>query len=248
MKVVLRINETTKCVHGNRDMYSSKTACILDCVGSLLESIGEFSKGRRDIEVFAVMDRVEDTTKAKIKDLAARLSIPIFFFKCQPGNASSFNACLNIATKFDRGEYVFFVEDDYKFERNAIGEIVAFLNKFDGKIMINPVLDLNDFVSFLKKDGKYERTIVLPGHGIYWKQIYHTTKTFLINVGDLIDNKSIYDAEIKTGQLTGQTNEVTRRVPCFCPLTVIARHMQTKKTLDIFESGEVLEKYTTEAI
>ena len=248
MKVVLRINETTACVHGKRDAYTSKTNCILDCVGSLLKSIAQFSKGRKDIAVYAVTDRVSPQTKLKLKSEADRLAVPLAFFDCPPGNASSFNACLNIATKFDKNEYVFFVEDDYRFEGRAFEEIMWFLGKFDEKVMINPTLDANDFISFLKKDGKYEKTIVLPGRQIYWKQIFHTTKTFIINVGDLIKNKSIYDAEIKTGQLTGLTNEVTRKVPCFAPLTVISRHMQTKKTLDIFESGETLEKYTIKAI
>ena len=244
MKIICRICDGIACVHGERDAYATKSECVLDCVSSLLKSVSFYEKtSGQTVEMKFVLDDVSADTRKRILSFADELGITPDCFESEHGNANSFKKCIELAAKEDPNEYVFFVEDDYKFEENAIDEMLAFIKKCSGSVMISPVLDSNDFVSYLERENKYQQTIVLPGKSVYWKRVFHTTKTFCIKVCDLIQNFDIYLKEINTGELSGfSTNCVTEKIPCFSPLSVIARHMQTKETLDWFESGCRMKK------
>ena len=248
MVVILRVCESVNAVHDKRMFYKNKTECIMDCVSSLLASISKYNESPfgSPASLIIVEDQLSGETKSKINKKAEDLGVSRKWVKSKHGNVESFAACLKQAIKLGDDEFVLFIEDDYKVEENGIREVCGYVKMFgDHNVIINPSLDSNDFVDYLYgDDGKYERSVVLPGLSVYWKQVRHMTKTFGLYVSVLKENWRFMEEELSQGELTDvKWNKVSDCVPVFAPMTTMFRHMQAKFTLDWFESGRSSLRY-----
>ena len=91
------------------------------------------------------------------------------------GNRGSFLECCNIAKTCD--DLIFFVEDDYLFEENAIEEIVISYSKISSVLKKEIFLCPTDFPFYY--DTLYKTSIIL-GHNTRWRFVGETLLTFLL--------------------------------------------------------------------
>ena len=205
-----------------------KETLILTCFKSLITSINSFQKKYKDelkIKLHLVDDGHQEYFNQKLISLSDQLNVENKYYKNKnQGNKQSFQKCLELSKNFD--DLVFFVEDDYLFEQNAIEECVLSYSRIatllDQDIIISPT----DYWFYY--DTLYNTSVVL-GANYKFRFVGETLMTFLTSKKiieknyDLIEKVSLEENDPFEKPL----HDLYKKHPCLAPIGSLSYHIST---------------------
>ena len=217
--------------------FGTKKDIIKKCYLSLVESIGLCVAAGVEVSLTVIDDHSSQETLDYLM-LAVAMNDGCSFELIDlkgTGNGASLKACYVHARKNCEGP-IFFIEDDYLFEKSAIYECYMFqqdlMAKSPAPVVIHPV----DYVD--RYTNMYPSHITL-GRSRHWRTIKHTTGTFLITKEILLDQWDHYMEFTKLGLVQGvsedtSVNKVYEKYHCFSPIPTLAEHYQENWTLSAY--------------
>ena len=215
-------NDTWKRVIPN----INKKILIKTCLNSLKKTINIFLEKEKDINI--TLHLISDGSTAKFDhDILKILENNKFkskFYEAKiPGNEGSLLECFNVAEK-SADDLIFFIEDDYLFEENAIQEMLFSYSKISSQIKQDIFMCPSDYPFYY--DSLYETSLIL-GKDNRWRFIGETLLTFLVSKKIFNQNlKNIRSmAELKNKPFEKPLNDIYKKVPCFAPIGTLAHHI-----------------------
>ncbi|MQX38177.1 hypothetical protein [Roseospira navarrensis] len=225
---------------------------VLACLGSLVASVNRAAETGAvpDLRVEVDDDRSEPEARARIEAVLDRLSVPWTLRTPDETLAGPvLHAQFRRAAGADR--LVYFVEDDYLHEPEAIAALVGFYHQVHratgGPMMLHPqeqrVLYGRHYPSYLvmgadrrwRTTRHMSHTLFTHGHVVrdHWDCFENTRY-----VGHPVKKQAHKGAERKT------TNRVLDVLPGFCPLPALAGHFQAPELLPpFFDWGRLYETH-----
>tara|TARA_B110000967_G_C18817199_1_gene526754 strand:- start:481 stop:1425 length:945 start_codon:yes stop_codon:yes gene_type:complete len=177
------------------------------------------------INLHLVADQSNLKFDTEIKKIFKQTPINISMHQSElSGNRGSFLECCNIAKTCD--DLIFFVEDDYLFEENAIEEIIISYSKISSVLKKEIFLCPTDFPFYY--DTLYKTSIIL-GHNTRWRFVGETLLTFLLSKKTYLK----YEMDIKKIGLKVNSpfekplHKIFKKVPCLSPISSLAYHIST---------------------
>ncbi len=198
----------------------------LICVSllSLKDSILYFLKNNKlEISLNLISDNSNSLFDNKLMNLIKNDNFSISIHKSKiPGNRGSYLECCDQAEKAN--DLIFFVEDDYLFEKQCIDEILNTYSRISS-ILENDIIacpsDYNFFYDSLYK------TSLLIGKEYRWRIVGETLLTFMFS-------KKIFDKYRKLIRLVGEKennpfekplHEIYNKEICIAPISSLSYHI-----------------------
>tara|TARA_B100000787_G_scaffold136330_1_gene105130 strand:+ start:1004 stop:1966 length:963 start_codon:yes stop_codon:yes gene_type:complete len=203
-----------------------KGILIKTCLNSLKKSINIFLEEEKNVNI--TLHLVSDGSTPKFDNdifkILENKNFKLKFYEPKiPGNHGSFLECCDIAEKLAE-DLIFFIEDDYLFEENAISEILFSYSKISSQIKQDIFMCPSDYPFYY--DSLYETSLIL-GKNNRWRFIGETLLTFLVS-------KKIFNQHLKKVRSIGELNnkpfekplhDIYKEVPCFSPIGTLAHHI-----------------------
>ena len=218
-------------------IFGTKKEIIERCFDSLSRSIENCLDNQLEVELHIVDDNSSEETRNLLLSGGFKAKLSGFNYislENTKGNGASLKRCYELARDSCEGS-IFFIEDDYLFEENALYQCYIaqklFMDTSNAHVVIHPV----DYIDRYKKlDLSY---ITLAGDR-HWRSIKHTTGTFLITKEILMSEWDNYMAFTKIGNpgVSEDTtiNKVYENYFCLSPIPTLAEHLQEEFTLSPF--------------
>ena len=229
-----------------RPFTDSKRELVLTCLNSLLDSLGKNG----------VVHVLDDHSPKKDTDAIRKLlksygNMHRFVPLKKTGGGHSFGSALEYARKAGF-PLVYFCEDDYLHLPHAISSMIDCHKRY--KAIIFPV-DYFERYSGRDVSDVYPSSIYLGAYN-YWRTIYHTTFTFMIENRILEKYWDTYIAlaranmnAIGAGGEDDTINKIYKKELCLSPLPSLAAHVSPTPPLPPFIDWEgVFERNKMEAI
>jgi len=219
-----KTSQTWKRIIPNID----KETLVLTCLKSLIVSINNFQKkGYKEINIklHLIDDGHQDIFNKKILSLCNDNSINVEYYKnIERGNRESFLYSLNISQNFQ--DLIFFIEDDYLFEKNAIEECVLSYSRLATQLEEDIIICPSDYWFYY--DALYKTSILL-GANIKFRFVGETLMTFLISKKILEKNlKLIKQISLKENDpYEKPLHELYKKHPCLAPIGSLSYHIST---------------------
>ena len=205
-----------------------KETLILTCFKSLIASINDFQKKYNNdlkIKLHLVDDGHQEDFNQKLISLSDQLNIETKYYKNEnQGNKQSFQKCLELSKSFD--DLVFFVEDDYLFEKNAIEECVLSYSRLATQLGQDIIISPTDYWFYY--DTLYNTSVIL-GANYKFRFVGETLMTFLTSKKiieknyDLIEKVSLQENDPFEKPL----HELYKKYPCLAPIGSLSYHIST---------------------
>ena len=214
-----------------RPFTDSKKELVLACLNSLLHSLGD--KG-----IVHVLDdhSPEDDVVAMKKLLASYGNNHEFIALSKTGSGESFDAALNLARN-NEFPLTYFCEDDYLHLPHAILSMLDCFKRYNA--IVFPV---DYFERYTGRDtGDIYPSSIYVGEYNYWRTIYHTTFTFMVEKRVLEKYWDTYVAlaranmnAIGGGGEDDTVNKIYKKELCLSPLPSLAAHVSPTPPLPPF--------------
>ena len=205
-----------------------KETLILTCFKSLIASINDFQKKYKNelkIKLHLVDDGHQENFNQKLISLSDQLNVETKYYKNEnQGNKQSFQKCLELSKSFD--DLVFFVEDDYLFEKNAIEECVLSYSRLATQLDQDIIISPTDYWFYY--DTLYNTSVIL-GANYKFRFVGETLMTFLTSKKiieknyDLIEKVSLEENDPFEKPL----HELYKKHPCLAPIGSLSYHIST---------------------
>lgn len=205
-----------------------KETLILTCFKSLIASINDFQKKYNNelkIKLHLVDDGHQEDFNQKLISLSDQLNIETKYYKNKnQGNKQSFQKCLELSKSFD--DLVFFVEDDYLFEKNALEECVLSYSRLATQLDQDIIISPTDYWFYY--DTLYNTSVIL-GANYKFRFVGETLMTFLTSKKiieknyDLIEKVSLEENDPFEKPL----HELYKKHPCLAPIGSLSYHIST---------------------
>lgn len=206
----------------------NKETLILTCFKSLITSINNFKKKYNDelkIKLHLVDDGHQEDFNQKLISLSDQLNVETKYYKNEnQGNKQSFQKCLKLSKNFK--DLVFFVEDDYLFEQNAIEECVLSYSRLATQLDQDIIISPTDYWFYY--DTLYNTSVIL-GANYKFRFVGETLMTFLTSKKiieenyDLIEKVSLEENDPFEKPL----HELYKKHPCLAPIGSLSYHIST---------------------
>ena len=201
-----------------------KETLISVCLLSLKNSILYFlDNNNLEITINLIADNSNKIFDQKIIDIlkSDKIKVTINNSKIN-GNRGSYLECCDQAEKAD--DLIFFVEDDYLFEKNCIDEIIHTYSKLSSLIKNDIVICPSDY-PFLY-DSLYKTTLFV-GKKFRWRKINETLLTFMFSKNILTNHRE--DIR-KVGEIINEPFEkplhnVYKKIYCLAPINSLSHHI-----------------------
>ena len=195
----------------------NKEDLILTTLNSLKNSILFFLENNKiDITINLISDASNPKFDLLVKKLLNNRNFNIYFFETKKsGNRGSFLECCDQAKNAE--DIIFFIEDDYLFEKKCIDEMVFAYSRistmFDNDIFLCP----SDYPFYY--DANYHTSLFI-GKNYRWRTVFETLLTFMFS-------KKILDKYEKNIRLIGEQenhpfeeplHSVYLEQPCLSPV------------------------------
>ncbi len=232
------------CIRANRNI--DKTSRItkvnleentLRCLRSLVKTIEHAKKNMtgKTIELIVLDDRSDADCLEKIKDVLKPLTCSYKIEQTkETGQGNSLHQ--QFKDSIDKNALVYFCEDDYLHEEDAIKTCWEFYEKV-----------VNDFVShtFIYPQehpvlySDYYPSYLVLGNDRHWRTIRHATHTFITHshvvrdFWDYFENTKYVGVrkKRKKGSEAKTTNKLFKHIPAFSPLKPASIHLQFEETV-----------------
>jgi hypothetical protein len=201
-----------------------KKTLISVCLISLKNSILHFLENNHlDITINLIADKSNEIFDEKIINILSSDKIKVTKSNSKiNGNRGSYLECCDQAEKSE--DLIFFIEDDYLFEKNCIDEIIHTYSRVSSSIKNDIVICPSDYPFFY--DSLYQTTLFV-GKNYRWRKINETLLTFLFS-------KEIFDQYKEHIRKVGDTinepfekplHEVYKKVNCLAPINSLSHHI-----------------------
>ena len=223
----------------------NKETLISVCLNSLKISILSFlEKNNLDICLHLVSDnsysefdnnilKLLENQKFKVKKHSAKIQ----------GNHGSYLECCDIAEFSD--DIIFFIEDDYLFEKNCIEEMLFTYSRISSIIDNDIILCPTDYPFFY--DSLYNTNIFI-GKDYKWRLVGETLLTFMFS-------KNIFNTHKKNIRLVGEKknepfekplHEIYKVLKCLAPVNSLSYHISRSVPDDAYSWINLWNKNFTE--
>ena len=207
-----------------------KSEVMVRCLNSLLKSIDHAQSEGVDIPIRLVImdDHSAEPFIDQIKTLLDRASCETKFIALETtGNGPSVGEAYKWARKNSK-DIIYFVEDDYLHEPNAILEIVRSYERHTAVLNQDVALFPTDMPDRYRH---IEETQIFLGSHRHWRTIGNTTFTSIISIGILKDHWNSYIGLAQYGidpEVTeaNTLQPIYKEVPCLSPIPSLALHYQ----------------------
>jgi len=201
-----------------------KETLISVCLLSLKNSILYFlDNNNLEITINLIADNSNKIFDQKIINIlkSDKIKVTINNSKIN-GNRGSYLECCDQAENAD--DLIFFVEDDYLFEKNCIDEIIHTYSKLSSLIKNDIVICPSDY-PFLY-DSLYKTTLFV-GKKFRWRKINETLLTFMFSKNILTNHRE--DIR-KVGEIINEPFEkplhnVYKKIYCLAPINSLSHHI-----------------------
>jgi hypothetical protein len=212
---------------------------LLTCINSLLISIDDAVENNIEVALTVFDDRSDATVVNKIKELCSKLKCDWKILTTEvTGQGASLHEHFSYAK--DKDALVYFCEDDYLHENNALREMVGFYKnvyeKTGSHLLIHPQEH-----ELIYNQYNYPSYILL-GENRRWRSMSNATHTFFTHslvvkdYWDCFENTKYVGIKEKRhlGSEKKTTDLLFKHIPGFSPIPAVAIHFQTKACLPPF--------------
>jgi hypothetical protein len=210
-----------------------KPECVIRCLKSVVNS-AKYLLGE-EVRITVIDDHSDTSSLDRIKKIVPNV-ISI--------EDTGYSASISYSYKFAKEEcnnLIYFVEDDYLHELEAIREMVTsyylFKMQSGNKEIVMFPLDGNDRY----KPNWLEPCIIVPGASRYWRTILHTTANFMISKQlflegwEHFDRFSLYNKDMDVCEANTIENVwKSPNVLVFSPIPTLTYHLQIDEHLPLF--------------
>ena len=226
----------------------NKKTLIKTCLNSLKKTINIFLEKEKNINITLHLICDGSTTQFD-SDIFKILEGNKFEFRFyEPkisGNRGSFLECCDVAAE-SAEDLIFFIEDDYLFEENAIQEMLFSYSKISSQIKQDIFMCPTDYPFYY--DSLYKTSLML-GKDNRWRFIGETLLTFLVS-------RKIFNQNLKKIRSIGDLNnepfekplhDIYKKVPCFSPIGTLSHHISrsipslTENWLDLWKKNLLID-------
>ena len=191
---------------------------------SLLDSISFFQeKNNLYISLHLVSDNSNEKFDNNLKKLAIDKNVSVTHHKSKiPGNRGSYLECCDQAENAE--DLIFFVEDDYLFEKKCIDELLNTYSRISSILKNDIVACPTDYSFFY--DSLYNTSILL-GKNYKWRIVGETLLTFMFS-------KEIFEKNKSSIRLVGEKenkpfekplHDIYKYVTCIAPINSLSYHI-----------------------
>lgn len=244
------------CIRGNRNI--DKTARItgvtleehtLRCLKSLLKSITYAQKNMngKTIELIVLDDRSDHEPLSKIKAVVetATCTHTIEITK-ETGQGNSLHQQFKDGSA--KNALVYFCEDDYLHEENAIKTCWDFYDKIMTEMGTHSFIYPQEHPTLYKD---LRPSYIILGNDRHWRTIHNATHTFITHghivrdFWDYFENTKYVGIKKKRklGSENRTTNKLFKHIPAFSPMKPAATHLQFEETVPpLYDWRDLWEK------
>lgn len=207
----------------------NKETLILSCYNSLVKSISECKRkfeNQVNIKIHLVDDGHQEQFNKELINRSEEENIDIKYYKNEnQGNKESFLKCLEISKNCE--DLVFFVEDDYLFEVDAISEMIASYSRIATLLKKDINIVPADYPFYY--DALY-KTAVMLGSEKKFRFVGESLMTFMTSSKIINDNYDlIKQVSIKENDpFELPLHELYKQHPCLAPIGALAYHVSTE--------------------
>ena len=202
----------------------NKQILICVCLISLRDSILNFlNKNKLKITVNLVGDSSNDAFDERILKILKSSQFDVVKFKSKiAGNRGSYLECCDQAENVD--DLIFFIEDDYLFEKNCIEEIIYSYSRISSLLKKDIIICPSDYPFFY--DSLYNTTLLI-GKNFRWRKINETLLTFMFSkeIFNNHKNKIRQVGEIENEPFEKPLHEIYKKVNCIAPINSLCHHI-----------------------
>tara|TARA_Y100000590_G_scaffold457917_1_gene611543 strand:- start:248 stop:1210 length:963 start_codon:yes stop_codon:yes gene_type:complete len=201
-----------------------KKILIKVCLISLKNSIISFlSKYKLKFNIHLIHDGSDNEFNDNLIKLLDNNKINIYLHKSKiDGNRGSFLECCDQVSKSE--DLIFFIEDDYLFELDAIEEIIFTYSRISTLLNKDVFLCPSDYPFYY--DSSYNTSLFI-GKEYRWRYVGETLLTFIFS-------KEIFNNYKKKIRLVGENindpfekplHNIFKEIPCLAPVKSLAYHL-----------------------
>ncbi len=179
----------------------------------------------------SIIDAIKKTVKKnKIKFELTNLDIGKYKTKMKFNNNKrmlAHNAHIfdsKIYAKNSNYDLIYFVEDDYIHDHDAIIEMIYSFQKFSTLIKEDVILCPSDYPYLYNKLGS---TNILAGHKKHWRRVEESLCTYLISKNQLLKNWKYYEKMFLNNfdPYEEPLHKLYKKIYCLSPMPSLALHM-----------------------
>lgn len=236
------------CVRANRNVDTrprvtgaSLEENMLRCLNSLLKAI-DYAAGKQprlNISLLILDDRSDADVMEKVGALVDNFTSSRFTVSWKTTDVTGQGPSLHeqfLLAKGSGPRLVYFIEDDYLHEIDAIHRLCEFYREMSGKIGSHLVLYPQEHP--VMYDHHYPSYIV-TGKDRHWRTIRHTTHSFFTHTDVVKTHWKFFEntrfvgdrKKRRLGSENKTTNRIFKYIPAFAPLRALAVHLQFDATL-----------------
>lgn len=206
----------------------NKEKLVFTCLKSLLNSIlffKEKNENKIKIKLHLIDDGHQNEFNQKIMNLIKSYAIDFELYKNEnQGNRESFLYSLNLSRKCD--DLIFFIEDDYLFEKNAIEECLLSYSRLATMLDEDVIISPSDYWFYY--DSLYKTSVML-GANRKFRFVGETLMTFLISKKIIEENYNLLEkiSLEENEPFEEPLHELYQRHPCLAPIGSLSYHIST---------------------
>ena len=253
LEVYLRTCINDKRAKGKRSELTgvSLEQHLLSCINSLFVSINHAVENNLNVSLTIFDDRSDDKVMKKMEQLCSKLgcSWKIVTTK-ETGQGPSLHEHFSYAKEKD--SLIYFCEDDYLHEEDAINEMVSFYKDVYERTGTHLVIHPQEH-ELIYSQYNYP-SYVLLGKNRRWRTMSHQTHTFFTH-SLMVDKYRKYfentkymglkDSKLRHLASEKKTTDLLfKHVPGFSPIPAVAIHFQTAECLPPFYDWKSLWQKT----
>ena len=202
----------------------NKEDLILTTLNSLKNSILFFLENNKiDITINLISDASNPKFDLLVKKLLNNRNFNINFFETKKsGNRGSFLECCDQAKNAE--DIIFFIEDDYLFEKKCIDEMVFAYSRISTMLDNDIFLCPSDYPFYY--DANYHTSLFI-GKNYRWRTVFETLLTFMFSkkILDKYENNIRLIGEQENHPFEKPLHSVYLEQPCLSPVGTLSHHI-----------------------
>ena len=213
-------SDSWKRIIPNIDKKTLISVCLLSLKKTLLKIL---ENNNINIKLHLISDRSDSSFENHLDKILKNEKFKFFKYETKiQGNRGSYLECCDLAMKAE--DLIFFIEDDYLFEKNCIDEIIHTYSRVSSSVKKDIVICPSDYPFFY--DSLYQTTLFI-GKNYKWRKINETLLTIMFSKEILKKYRQLIR---KVGDTINEPfekplHEVYKKVNCLAPINSLSHHI-----------------------